>query len=84
MLKKITLLRERVENWSVYPFSVPTIASLPEIAITSRVVFFAGENGSGKSTLLEAIAGHYGFGPPKAATATSTTTPRNTIIPPTP
>jgi len=63
MLKKITLLRERVENWSVYPFSVPTIASLPEIAITSRVVFFGGENGSGKSTLLEAIAGHYGFGP---------------------
>jgi predicted ATPase len=63
MLKKITLLRERVEDWNVYPFSVPTIASLPEIAIRSRIVFFAGENGSGKSTLLEAIAGHYGFGP---------------------
>jgi predicted ATPase len=63
MLKKITLLRKRVEDWNVYPFSVPTIASLPEIAIHSRVVFFAGENGSGKSTLLEAIAGHYGFGP---------------------
>ncbi len=63
MLKKITLLRERVEDWTVYPFSVPTIASLPEIEIRSRTVFFAGENGSGKSTLLEAIAGHYGFGP---------------------
>ena len=63
MLKKITLLRERVEDWSLYPFSVPAIASLPEINLTSRVVFFAGENGSGKSTLLEAIAGHYGFGP---------------------
>jgi predicted ATPase len=63
MLKKITLLRERVEDWTTYPFSVPTIASLPEIAINSRIVFFAGENGSGKSTLLEAIAGHYGFGP---------------------
>jgi len=63
MLKKITLLRERVEDWSVYPFSVPTIASLPEISLNSRIVFFAGENGSGKSTLLEAIAGHYGFGP---------------------
>jgi predicted ATPase len=62
MLKKITL-RERVEDWNAYPFSVPTIASLPEIAIGSRVVFFAGENGSGKSTLLEAIAAHYGFGP---------------------
>jgi predicted ATPase len=32
MLKKITLLRERVEDWNVYPFSVPAIASLPEIA----------------------------------------------------
>jgi predicted ATPase len=62
MLKKITLLRERVEDWTAYPFSVPTIASLPEIEINSRIVFFAGENGSGKSTLLEAIAGHYGFG----------------------
>jgi predicted ATPase len=63
MLKKITLLRERVEDWTIYPFSVPAIASLPEIEIHSRIVFFAGENGSGKSTLLEAIAGHYGFGP---------------------
>ena len=63
MLKKITLLRERVEDWSLYPFSVPAIASLPEIEIRSRIAFFAGENGSGKSTLLEAIAAHYGFAP---------------------
>jgi len=62
MLKKITLLRERVEDWTVYPFSVPTISSLPEISIRSRIAFFAGENGTGKSTLLEAIAAHYGFG----------------------
>src|SRR5579862_7546292 len=63
MLKKITLLRERVEDWTVYPFCVPTIATIPEINLHSRIVFFAGENGSGKSTLLEAIARHYGFGP---------------------
>jgi predicted ATPase len=63
MLKKITLLRERIEDWTVYPFCVPTIASLPEINLDSRIVFFAGENGSGKSTLLEAIASHYGFAP---------------------
>ncbi|MBB5341314.1 AAA family ATPase [Tunturiibacter gelidoferens] len=62
MLKKITLLRERVEDWTAYPFSVPTIASLPEIS-HSRIAFFAGENGTGKSTFLEAIAAHYGFGP---------------------
>ena len=63
MLKKITLLRDRVEDWTTYPFSVPTIEGLAELSLDSRVVFFAGENGSGKSTLLEAIAAHYGFGP---------------------
>jgi predicted ATPase len=63
MLKKITLLKDRVEDWTIYPFSVPTIATLTEIDIRSRVIFFAGENGTGKSTLLEAIASHYGFGP---------------------
>jgi predicted ATPase len=63
LLKKITLLRERVEDWTAYPFSVPTIHGLTELNLHSRIVFFAGENGSGKSTLLEAIATHYGFGP---------------------
>ena len=63
VLKKITLLRERVENWEIYPFSVPAIRGLNELSLRSRVCFFAGENGTGKSTLLEAIAAHYGFGP---------------------
>lgn len=62
MLKKITLLRERVEDWNSYPFTVPVIGSLDELAFRSRICFFAGENGTGKSTLLEAIAVHYGFG----------------------
>jgi predicted ATPase len=56
------LLSERVSDWSVYPFNVPTIASLRELEIEKPVVFFVGENGSGKSTLLEAIAIQYGFG----------------------
>lgn len=63
MLKKITLLRDRVEDWTTYPFSVPTIKGLGKLNLDSRIVFFAGENGTGKSTLLEAIAAHYGFGP---------------------
>jgi predicted ATPase len=63
MLKKISLLQERVEDWNAYPFCVPTIRTLSELTLHSRIVFFAGENGSGKSTLLEAIAAHYGFGP---------------------
>src|ERR1700739_1166695 len=61
-LKKISLLRDRVTEWNDYPCSIPAIASLKTIEISSRVCFFVGENGTGKSTLLEAIAAHYGFG----------------------
>jgi len=63
MLKRITILRDRVSDWDGYPFSVPAIRALGELSIGSRICFFTGENGSGKSTLLEAIAAHYGFGP---------------------
>lgn len=62
MLRKLTLLRERVKDWEIYPFSVPAIRGLNELPLRSRISFFAGENGTGKSTLLEAIAAHYGFG----------------------
>jgi predicted ATPase len=61
-LKNVKLLRERVERWDEYPFSVPPIAGLDSVDITSRICFFVGENGTGKSTLLEGIAAHYGFG----------------------
>src|SRR5579863_6999231 len=61
-LKSVKLLRERVARWDQYPFSIPSIASLQALELTSAVCFFVGENGTGKSTLLEAIASHYGFG----------------------
>lgn len=38
-----------------YPFNVPVLRELDELAFTAPVTFFVGENGSGKSTLLEAI-----------------------------
>jgi predicted ATPase len=62
MLKKITLLRDRIENGDLYPFTVLPICKLTELEFKSRICFFAGENGTGKSTLLEALAVHYGFG----------------------
>jgi predicted ATPase len=61
-LKRISLLKDKVESWEKYPFNVPAIKTLEEVNITSKVCFFVGENGSGKSTLLEAVAAHYGFG----------------------
>ena len=45
----------KVDEFS-FPFSVPTVRSLPDLEFTAPVTFFVGENGSGKSTLLEGIA----------------------------
>jgi predicted ATPase len=39
-----------------FPFSVPAIRALEQLAFRSPVTFLVGENGSGKSTLLEALA----------------------------
>ena len=39
-----------------FPFDIPALQGLGEMAFPSPVTFFAGENGSGKSTLLEALA----------------------------
>ena len=44
------------DRGNAFPFSVPSIASLPEIEFEAPVTFLVGENGSGKSTLLESIA----------------------------
>jgi predicted ATPase len=63
MLKKLPLLRDKVEDWNACPFCVPVIRNLDSLFPASRICFFAGENASGKSTLLEATVAHYGFGP---------------------
>ncbi len=39
-----------------FPFTIPALQGLEEVAFPGPVTFFAGENGSGKSTLLEALA----------------------------
>jgi predicted ATPase len=53
----------RVRRGEGYPFTIPALAALDELALDPRVTFLAGENGSGKSTLVEAIAIAAGFGP---------------------
>lgn len=39
-----------------FPFNLPALRSVKELAFDSDVTIFVGENGSGKSTLLEALA----------------------------
>lgn len=60
-VSRITLLRDQVESFERYPFSLPVVRHLEQLDLHPRVNFFIGDNGSGKSTLLEAIAVALGF-----------------------
>jgi predicted ATPase len=60
-LRAVRLVRDSVRDFTVYPFSVPSIKALDEIELDAKVTFLIGENGSGKSTLIEAIAVLAGF-----------------------
>lgn len=61
-LRSVTLRRDRVEDPTVYPFSIPAVRALDNLEL-STVTYLIGENGSGKSTLLEALAVASGFNP---------------------
>ncbi len=60
-LRAVRLVRDRVRDFKVYPFSIPSIQSFDELELDAKVTFLIGENGSGKSTLIEAIAVLAGF-----------------------
>jgi predicted ATPase len=62
-LRALRLDREKIADFSPYPFCLPAINSLYEMEFHPAVTFIVGENGSGKSTILEAIAIAYGFNP---------------------
>ena len=63
LVRSVVLKRDEVDDLSAYPFSIPALRDLKELALDPAVTFFAGENGSGKSTLVEAIAVAAGFNP---------------------
>jgi len=59
----VILKRDKVDDFSRFPFCLPAFRQLDRINLHPKVTFFVGENGSGKSTLLEAIAVAAGFNP---------------------
>src|SRR5262249_42675733 len=59
-LRSVILMRDRIEDSAVYPFSIPAVQGLDGLEL-SPVTYFIGENGSGKSTILEALAVASGF-----------------------
>ena len=63
LVRFVVLKRDEIIDPETYPFSIPAIRQLDELALDPRVTLLAGENGSGKSTLIEAIAIAAGFNP---------------------
>ena len=62
-VRELTLLRDRVESFDVFPYCIPAIRSLHTLALSPALTVFVGENGTGKSTILEAIARLAGLNP---------------------
>ncbi|KEK25955.1 AAA family ATPase [Bacillus gaemokensis] len=60
-VKSVSLQKESIPNFSVYPYCLPAIRTLHSLDFHPNVTFIIGENGTGKSTLLEAIAIALGF-----------------------
>lgn len=68
-LRHLELVREKVPDWTAYPFSILAVAKMERIEFHPAVTFLVGENGSGKSTFIEAIAIKAGFNPEGLARA---------------
>lgn len=60
-VRTVRLERDKVTSFDAYPFSIPAVRDLHEIALDPKVTFLVGDNGTGKSTLIEAIAVAAGF-----------------------
>ena len=44
-----------------FPYDVPAVEAIEELALDAPITLLAGDNGTGKSTIVEAIAGAMGF-----------------------
>jgi len=61
LVRAVVLKLDEIDDFEVYPFSIPAIRQLNELELHPHVTLLAGDNGSGKSTLVEAIAVAAGF-----------------------
>jgi predicted ATPase len=62
-LLRAVVVRPDAREPGRWPWTVPALAAIEELALHPRVTFLVGENGSGKSTLVEGIATAAGFAP---------------------
>jgi predicted ATPase len=77
IIKKISLNKEEIENFDIYPFNIEIVKNFEELEFKTPVTFFVGENGIGKSTFIEAIAVSLGL-PSEGGTENFTYSTKNT------
>jgi predicted ATPase len=63
LVRAVRLRRQDIPDASAWPWSLPALRGLEELALHPAVTFLVGENGTGKSTLVEGIAVAAGFNP---------------------
>jgi predicted ATPase len=63
LVRSIRLRRDEIPDPAAWPWSLPAVRALHDLALDPGVTFLAGENGGGKSTLVEGIAVAAGFNP---------------------
>ncbi len=62
-IKTISLERDKIDNFDIYPFNIDVVKNLSVIKLNKPVTFLIGENGIGKSTFIEALAVSIGLNP---------------------
>lgn len=62
-VKRVTLEREKIDNFDTYPFNIDVVKQFDTINFTKPVTFLIGENGVGKSTFIEALVVQLGLNP---------------------
>lgn len=62
-ITEVELLKEKINDNNIYPFSLPSIKSLYKLKFHKNVTFIIWENWTWKSTLLEWLAVNYWFNP---------------------
>src|SRR5690606_39602124 len=60
-LNRISLLKEEIDDYGQYPFTVPSIGTMDQLDLSNPITFFEGEKGRARCHWSGTLAGKCGF-----------------------
>jgi predicted ATPase len=81
LIRFVRLRRDDIPDPQAWPWTLPAVRALDDLALDPRVTFIVGQNGSGKSTLVEGIAVAAGFNPEGGTTNFGFATREDSVSP---